>query len=75
MEGELLDPHPDCGGRRKPACGAGFRSDGASRTRTGDLLGAIQSVRSPRKRMVKPLPVYALTLPNIFPNTLRPVRR
>jgi hypothetical protein len=27
---------------KKPALGAGFRLDGASRTRTGDLLGAIQ---------------------------------
>jgi hypothetical protein len=42
MDGELLDPHPACRSGSNPAQRAGFRLDGAGRTRTDDLLGAIQ---------------------------------
>ena len=42
----------------------------ASRTRTGDLMGAIQSLQNFGRCMVKPFRTFPPARPNIFPNTL-----
>jgi hypothetical protein len=41
--------------------------DGASRTRTGDLLGAIQAVYSGRNRMIEPLSPALVSFPQHLP--------
>jgi hypothetical protein len=56
--------------RTPPICG-GFH--GASRTRTGALLGAIQSPYAGGNRMVERLSPQDGVTPNTFPNTLQPV--
>jgi hypothetical protein len=47
---------------------------GASRTRTGDLLGAISEASAPRFGLVKRLSGSRDDSPNIFPNSLQRVR-
>ena len=66
-----LDPARKVG--QKPARRAGFRSDGASRTRTGDLLGAISALSLPEFGLTSALPSLRVSSPNSFPNTLQPV--
>jgi hypothetical protein len=46
---------------------------GASRTRTGDLLGAILALYAARIRMMTRFLLNAFMSPNTFPNILRPV--
>jgi len=63
VEDRLRAPQPD------------FRHfhDGASRTRTGDLLGAIHSPYAGGNRVVQPFLAVPPGCPNTFPNTLRAV--
>ena len=48
-------------------------SHGASRTRTGDLLGAISALSGPGFGLVERLQHLCRVSPNTFPNTLRRV--
>ena len=47
--------------------------DGASRTRTGDLLGAISALFWPEFSLASGFPSLPVSSPNTFPNTLQPV--
>jgi hypothetical protein len=46
---------------------------GASRTRTGDLLGAIYALFWPDFGLTSGFPSVRVGFPNTFPNSLRPV--
>jgi hypothetical protein len=48
--------------------------DGASRTRTGDLLGAISALSWPEFGLTSGFPSLGGRSPNTFPNILQPVR-
>jgi hypothetical protein len=56
--------------RKLPICG-GFH--GASRTRTGDLLGAISALFWAEFGLTSGFPSLRVSSPNTFPNTLQPV--
>jgi hypothetical protein len=45
---------------------------GASRTRTGDLLGAISALSGPEFGLTSGFPTLRVGSPNTFPNTLQP---
>jgi hypothetical protein len=47
--------------------------NGASRTRTGDLLGAISALSGPEFGLISGFPSLRVSSPNTFPNTLQPV--
>ena len=47
--------------------------DGASRTQTGDLLGAISALSWPEFSLTSRFPSLRIGSPNIFPNSLQPV--
>ncbi len=49
------------------------RFHGASRTRTGDLLGAISALSGPEFGLTSGFPSLRVSSPNTFPNTLQPV--
>jgi len=46
---------------------------GASRTRTGDLLGAISALSGPAFGLSSGFPSLRVGSPNTFPNTLQPI--
>jgi hypothetical protein len=55
--------------KRAAECGEG----GASRTRTGDLLGAISALSWPEFRFTTCFPSRRASSPNTFINSLQPV--
>jgi hypothetical protein len=66
------------GRKKSPFCRAIVvisTTDGAGRTRTGDLLAAISALAWPELGLTSGLPSLWVSSPNTFPNTPQPVLR